>query len=77
MRNANTSAIAIAFVTSFAVIENDLVTGVLSFVQNYIFVALLLVFGTTRVVMPSLTVQRPSSSSTDQYGTETRPVVVV
>lgn len=77
MRNANTSAIAIAFVTSFAVIENDLVTGVVSFVQNYIFVALLLLFGTTRVVTPSLTEQQPSSSPPGQYGTETRPVAVV
>ncbi len=77
MRNANTSAIAIAFATSFAVIENDLVTGVLSFVQNYIFVALLLVFGTTRVVTPSLTEQEPSPSPTGQYGPETRPVAVV
>jgi len=77
MRNANASAIAIAFVTSFAVIENDLVTGVLSFVQNYIFVALLLMFGTTRVVTPSLTEQQLSSLPPGQYGPETRPVAVV
>ncbi len=60
MRNANTSAIAIAFATSFAVIENDLVTGVLSFVQNYIFVVLLLVFGTAQLVTPSTTEEKPS-----------------
>lgn len=77
MRNANTSAIAIAFATSFAVIENDLVTGVLSFVQNYIFVVLLLVFGTTRLITPSLTEQKPPPLPSNEYGAESGSVAVV
>jgi hypothetical protein len=77
MRNANTSAIAIAFATSFAVIENDLVTGVLSFVQNYIFVVLLLVFGTTRLITPSLTEQKPPPLSSNEYGAESGSVAIV
>ncbi len=77
MRNANTSAIAIAFATSFAVIENDLVTGVLSFVQNYIFVALLLVFGTVRLVTPSTTEEKSSQLPSRQYSTESGSVSVI
>jgi len=77
MRNANTSAIAIAFATSFAVIENDLVTGVLSFVQNYIFVVLLLVFGTTRLITPSLTEQKPPPLPSNEYGAESGSVAIV
>lgn len=43
----NRTAIAIAFVTSFVLIENDLVGAPLSFLQNYIVVSLFLMLGTT------------------------------
>ncbi|RYF11513.1 MAG: hypothetical protein EOO77_19195 [Oxalobacteraceae bacterium] len=43
------SAIAMAFVTSFAIIEIDLVAAVLTFIQNYILISLLMVVGTTRL----------------------------
>ncbi len=46
MSSKNKLAIAIAFVTSFALIENDMVASLTVFVQNYIFILLLIIFGT-------------------------------
>lgn len=46
MSSKNRLAIAIAFVTSFALIENDMIASLTVFIQNYIFTLLLIVFGT-------------------------------
>lgn len=46
MSSKNKLAISIAFVTSFALIENDMVASLTVFIQNYIFTLLLIVFGT-------------------------------
>lgn len=43
----NQTAISIAFVTSFVLIENDFVGAPLSFLQNYIFIVLFFMLGTT------------------------------
>ncbi len=46
MSSKNKLSIAIGFVTSFALIENDMVASLTVFVQNYIFTYLLMTFGT-------------------------------
>lgn len=50
----NKSALAIAFVTSFALIENDLMGAASTFVQNYALTALLLIFGFKREHEPKV-----------------------
>lgn len=50
MHDTNKSVAAIAFVTAFAVFENDLVGATIVFVQNYILVMLLFALGSTRSI---------------------------
>lgn len=47
MLRKQSSAIAMAFVTSFAIIEIDLVAALLTFIQNYILISLLMAVGTS------------------------------
>ena len=52
MVRKQSSAVAMAFVTSFAIIEIDLVAAILTFIQNYVLISMLMATGTTRLAAP-------------------------
>lgn len=52
MTSKQPTAIAMAFVTSFAIIEIDMVAAVLTFVQNYVLISVLMAVGTSARAAP-------------------------
>jgi hypothetical protein len=51
MASRHKLALAIAFVTSFALIENDMVASITVLIQNYLFILALLLFGTNYTIL--------------------------